>query len=92
MSQHTLQGSQARWMQQHWSVVAGLTRVWWCRGGIQQGYRLLKMKQYLMSLQDVEKLASKKGVVLQTIKEVLQSLVDDGMVHQDKIGSSNYFW
>jgi DNA-binding transcriptional regulator YhcF (GntR family) len=50
------------------------------------------MKQYLMSLQDVEKLASKKGVVLQTIKEVLQSLVDDGMVHQDKIGSSNYFW
>jgi hypothetical protein len=22
----------------------------------------------------------------------LQSLVDDGMVHQEKIGSSNYFW
>lgn len=23
---------------------------------------------------------------------VVQSLVDDGMVHQEKIGSSNYFW
>jgi hypothetical protein len=22
----------------------------------------------------------------------MQSLVDDGMVHQEKIGSSNYFW
>eukprot|EP00775_Hariotina_reticulata_P013522 gene13522-13647_t len=43
-------------------------------------------------LKDVEKLAAKKGVVLQTIKEVLQSLVDDGLVHQEKIGSSNYFW
>lgn len=41
---------------------------------------------------DVEKLAAKKGVVLQTIKEVLQSLVDDDLVHQEKIGSSNYFW
>ncbi|KAF6253902.1 putative MND1 domain-containing protein [Scenedesmus sp. NREL 46B-D3] len=43
-------------------------------------------------LKDVEKLAARKGVVLQTIKEVLQSLVDDGMVNQEKIGSSNYFW
>lgn len=42
--------------------------------------------------QDVEKLASKKGVVLQSIKEVLQSLVDDDLVHAEKIGASNYFW
>ena len=42
--------------------------------------------------QDVEKLAAKEGVVLQTVKEVLQSLVDDDMVHQDRIGASNYFW
>ncbi|KAI8465984.1 MAG: putative MND1 domain-containing protein [Monoraphidium minutum] len=43
-------------------------------------------------LKDVEKIASKKGVVLQSIKEVLQSLVDDDMVHMEKIGASNYFW
>lgn len=26
------------------------------------------------------------------IKDVLQSLVDDGMVHCEKIGTSNYYW
>lgn len=43
-------------------------------------------------LKDVEKLAAKKGVVLQSVKEVLQSLVDDDLVHSEKIGISNYFW
>lgn len=43
-------------------------------------------------LKDVEKIASKRGVVLQSIKEVLQSLVDDDLVHSEKIGISNYFW
>lgn len=33
-----------------------------------------------------------KGIVSQSIKEVLQSLVDDGLVQADKIGSSNFFW
>ena len=28
----------------------------------------------------------------QTIKDVLQSLVDDGLVDTDKVGTSNYFW
>eukprot|EP00891_Asterochloris_glomerata_P007807 jgi/Astpho2/7807/fgenesh1_pg.00117_%23_23_t len=43
-------------------------------------------------VQDIEKSASKRGVVQQTVKEVLQSLVDDDLVHQDKIGISNFFW
>ncbi|KXN90610.1 hypothetical protein AN958_03850 [Leucoagaricus sp. SymC.cos] len=30
--------------------------------------------------------------VSQSVKEVLQSLVDDGLVQGDKIGSSNFFW
>ncbi|KAG1816108.1 meiotic nuclear division protein 1 [Suillus subaureus] len=30
--------------------------------------------------------------VSQTVKEVLQSLVDDGLVQGDKIGASNFFW
>ncbi|KAL4447450.1 hypothetical protein ABPG75_004669 [Micractinium tetrahymenae] len=43
-------------------------------------------------LKDIEKLGSKRGVVLQSIKEVVQGLVDDDLVHQEKIGVSNYFW
>jgi len=30
--------------------------------------------------------------VQQAIKEVLQGLVDDDLVHQEKIGISNFFW
>ncbi|CAK4071144.1 unnamed protein product [Aphanomyces euteiches] len=44
------------------------------------------------NLKEVEKLGSKAGVVLQTIKDVNQALVDDNLVDTDKIGSGNYFW
>ena len=40
----------------------------------------------------MEKLASSRGVVLQSVKDVLMSLVHDDLVHQEKIGSQNYFW
>ncbi|KAH9847132.1 meiotic nuclear division protein 1 [Lenzites betulinus] len=44
-------------------------------------------------LKELEKLGPKmKGIVSQSVKEVLQSLVDDGLVQMDKIGSSNFFW
>ncbi|KAL1942075.1 hypothetical protein VTO73DRAFT_6605 [Trametes versicolor] len=44
-------------------------------------------------LKELEKMGPKmKGIVSQTVKEVLQSLVDDGLVQMDKIGSSNFFW
>mmetsp|Transcript_594 Transcript_594/g.1351 ORF Transcript_594/g.1351 Transcript_594/m.1351 type:complete len:207 (-) Transcript_594:457-1077(-) len=43
-------------------------------------------------LKDIEKLSVKKGIVLQSVKDVLQSLVDDDLVKQEKIGASNYFW
>ncbi|TFK44690.1 meiotic nuclear division protein 1 [Crucibulum laeve] len=44
-------------------------------------------------LKELEKLGPKmKGIVSQSIKDVLQSLVDDGLVQGDKIGSSNFFW
>ncbi|KAI9273894.1 meiotic nuclear division protein 1 [Helicostylum pulchrum] len=43
-------------------------------------------------LKDIEKLGPKRGVVSQSVKEVLTSLVDDGLVTMDKIGTSNYFW
>ncbi|GAB9473179.1 hypothetical protein Gpo141_00010336 [Globisporangium polare] len=46
----------------------------------------------VFNLKEVEKIGAKAGVVLQTIKDVNQALVDDGLVDCDKIGSGNYFW
>eukprot|EP00727_Mastigamoeba_balamuthi_P008383 m51a1_g4167 hypothetical protein (205) ;mRNA; f:297195-298236 len=45
------------------------------------------------TLKELEKVASKeKGIVSKTVEEVLKSLVDDGEVMTDKVGTSNYFW
>jgi Fe2+ or Zn2+ uptake regulation protein len=46
----------------------------------------------VFNLKDLEKLGSKAGVVLQTVKDVVQSLTDDRMVEVDKIGSGNFYW
>ncbi|XP_077210758.1 mnd1 family protein isoform X1 [Tasmannia lanceolata] len=43
-------------------------------------------------LKELEKLGPKKGVISQSVKDVVQSLVDDDLVSKDKIGSSIYFW
>lgn len=44
-------------------------------------------------MKDLEKLVPKAtGIVSQSVKEVLQSLVDDRLVNAEKIGTSNYFW
>ncbi|KAG5569640.1 hypothetical protein H5410_059406 [Solanum commersonii] len=48
-----------------------------------QGFFLLK---------ELEKLGPKKGVISQSVKDVIQSLVDDDLVFKDKIGTSVYFW
>ncbi|XAR67084.1 hypothetical protein NMG60_11013514 [Bertholletia excelsa] len=48
-----------------------------------QGFFLLK---------ELEKLGPKKGVISQSVKDVVQSLVDDDLVSKDKIGTSVYFW
>ena len=42
--------------------------------------------------QDMEKLAAKQGVVLQTVKDVVDSLVNDDLIHEDRIGISKYYW
>ena len=55
--------------------------------------QLFHEKKEFFLLKEVERLAFKeKGIVSQSVKEVLQSLVDDDMVNSDKIGSSVYFW
>ncbi|KAM2383428.1 hypothetical protein ACFXTH_040987 [Malus domestica] len=38
-------------------------------------------------LKELEKSGSKKGVISQSVKDVIQSLVDDDLVFKDKIGT-----
>lgn len=50
-------------------------------------------KKDFFQLKELEKMLPKeKGIVAQTVKDVLQSLVDDHLVMAEKIGTSNYFW
>ncbi|GAB5358284.1 hypothetical protein AAMO2058_000444800 [Amorphochlora amoebiformis] len=45
------------------------------------------------TLKNLEKdLPKKKGIVSQSVKDVLQSLVDEEKIDTDKIGSGNFFW
>jgi hypothetical protein len=53
---------------------------------------IFKADPSFFHLKDIEKLGVKKGIVYQSIKEVLDSLVADNLVETDKIGSSNFFW
>ncbi|XP_053316426.1 meiotic nuclear division protein 1 homolog [Spea bombifrons] len=47
----------------------------------------------VFQLKDLEKIAPKeKGITSMSVKEILQSLVDDAMVDSDRIGTSNYYW
>lgn len=39
-------------------------------------------------LKELEKLGPKKGVISQSVKDVVQSLADDDLVSKDKIGTS----
>ncbi|KAJ9688248.1 hypothetical protein PVL29_014121 [Vitis rotundifolia] len=48
--------------------------------------------QNFFLLKELEKLGPKKGVISQSVKDVVQSLVDDDLVAKDKIGTSVYFW
>ncbi|ORX87877.1 meiotic nuclear division protein 1 [Anaeromyces robustus] len=44
-------------------------------------------------LKELERQAPKlKGVVSQSVKEVIESLVADNMINCEKIGTSNYYW
>lgn len=45
-----------------------------------------------LNLKEIEKAAGNKGVVVQTIKDVNQSLIDDNLLQSDKIGAANFFW
>ncbi|XP_031827621.1 meiotic nuclear division protein 1 homolog [Nomia melanderi] len=50
-------------------------------------------KKEFFTLKELEKIAPKeKGIVVQSVKDILQALVDDGLVRSEKIGTSVYFW
>ncbi|XP_028519506.1 meiotic nuclear division protein 1 homolog [Exaiptasia diaphana] len=50
-------------------------------------------KKDFFQLKELEKIAPKeKGITSMSVKEVLQSLVDDNLVDTEKIGTSVYFW
>ena len=46
----------------------------------------------VFNLKIIEKLGAKKGVIMQAVKDVVQSLIDDDLVKCEKIGISNYLW
>ncbi|XP_072163372.1 meiotic nuclear division protein 1 homolog [Diadema setosum] len=50
-------------------------------------------KKAVFQLKEIEKIAPKeKGITSMAVKDVLQGLVDDGLIDSDRIGTSNYFW
>mmetsp|Transcript_23057 Transcript_23057/g.58462 ORF Transcript_23057/g.58462 Transcript_23057/m.58462 type:complete len:206 (-) Transcript_23057:444-1061(-) len=69
------------------------------RKGVSAEEKRIRMQQIfferaeVLTLKELEKIAPKeKGIVVQSVKEVLQSLVDDALVESDKIGAGNFFW
>lgn len=46
----------------------------------------------MFNLKEIETAGAKVGVVLQSVKDVVQSLIDDNMIETDKIGSGNFLW
>ncbi|XP_055061441.1 meiotic nuclear division protein 1 homolog [Misgurnus anguillicaudatus] len=47
----------------------------------------------VFQLKDIEKIAPKsKGITPMSVKDVLQSLVDDNLVDTERVGTSNYYW
>lgn len=46
----------------------------------------------VFTLQQIEKAGAKVGVVMNTIKDINQELVNDGQIETDKIGSACFFW
>ncbi|XP_057667454.1 meiotic nuclear division protein 1 homolog [Diorhabda carinulata] len=55
--------------------------------------QLFYEKGEFFQLKELEKLAPKaKGIVANSVKDVIQQLVEDGLVDTDKIGTSIYYW
>lgn len=51
-------------------------------------YQDISNSWIMLQLKELEKSGPKKGVITQSVKDVVQSLVDDDLVFKDKIGTS----
>lgn len=57
--------------------------------------RLLKIfheGQEFYQLKELEKLGKEKGLIQNQVKEILEALIDEGLVDSGKIGSSLFYW
>lgn len=46
----------------------------------------------VFQLKEIEKLGAKAGVTINTVKDVVQTLLDDNLIETDKIGIGNFLW
>eukprot|EP00668_Euglena_longa_P011601 GGOE01014009.1.p1 GENE.GGOE01014009.1~~GGOE01014009.1.p1 ORF type:complete len:206 (-),score=78.21 GGOE01014009.1:223-840(-) len=67
--------------------------------GLSMDEKYEKAKEFLLqrkepfTLKELEKLLPKaKGIVWQSVKQIVDTLVADGVVQSDKIGSNVFFW
>lgn len=58
----------------------------------EQMLKIFYETQDFFLLKELEKLGPRRGVICQTVKDVIQSLVDDDLVSKDKVGISVFFW
>ncbi|XP_053204274.1 meiotic nuclear division protein 1 homolog [Panonychus citri] len=69
------------------------------KGGLSKDEKARRALEYLSNsksvfqLKELEKILPKeKGIVSQTVKDVIKALQDDDLIETDKIGTSTYFW
>jgi hypothetical protein len=67
--------------------------------GLSRDDKLIAMQELMMESRDVWTLKDlerdcpkKKGIVQQSVKEILQELCDSDLISTDRIGISNFFW
>jgi hypothetical protein len=51
-----------------------------------------KTTKEVFNLKEVEKFSVKAGITLQSVKDILDLLLADDLVLQEKIGAGNFFW
>ncbi|CAL7935068.1 unnamed protein product [Xylocopa violacea] len=50
-------------------------------------------KKEFFTLKELERIAPKEqGIVMQSVKDVVQALVDDGLLRAEKIGTTIFYW
>lgn len=54
--------------------------------------QIFHSKLEVFNFKEIEKFSVKAGIVPQTVKDVLELLVADGLVNDDKIGSGRFYW